>query len=129
MSEPEPQPEGAAATAWHWDQSHLEARAARVKMNAEGGFEWPLACEDTPGATPAEGLSDPYIDNFLAAQATQFGLDGLLMIITRTDNSNVVIYKVRPLQPTRTTRRLVHHEHCSCAHLTTGEYHGRENLR
>ena len=96
MAEPEPQTADAgAAAAWHWAPEHWEARAARVKMNAEGGLEWPLQCEDMPDKNPSEDLSDPYIDNFLAASCKDFGLEGLLMIVTRTDNSNTVVYKVR----------------------------------
>jgi len=91
----EPEPETDSAGNWHWDPSQCEARAARVTMNSEGGFVWPLECEDAPGATPTEDISDPFIDNFMSAQVAQFGLKGLLMIITRTDNSNVVVYKVR----------------------------------
>ena len=66
----------APAAAWHWDASKLLARAERVEMNAEGGFAWPLKCQDMPGAVPTEDLDDPYIDNFLAASA----LSGIILI-------------------------------------------------
>jgi hypothetical protein len=91
--EPEPEP-GGPHEQWHWDATQCAPRAERVKMNSSGGLAWPLECVDKPGATPTQNLSDPYIDNFLSAQIANFGLKGLLMIITRTDNSNVVVYKV-----------------------------------
>ena len=45
-------------------------------------------------ACRTEELSDPYLDNFLAQQQLNFGLSGLLMVIARTDNSNMVVYQV-----------------------------------
>ena len=79
---------------WHWDASNLEERASRVRCNDEGGLE---ESENKPGKNPTEDLSDPYIDDFLACQQLNHGLDGLLLAITRTDNSNTVVYQVRPV--------------------------------
>jgi hypothetical protein len=44
-----------------------------------------------PGEKPLAHLSDPYIDNYIASQQKYFGLKPL-MIITRADNSNTVMY-------------------------------------
>jgi hypothetical protein len=77
---------------WHWDASNAEERASRVKCNEEGGLE---ECESKPQKNPTEDLSDPYIDDFLACQQLNHGLNGLLMAITRTDNNNTVVYQAR----------------------------------
>lgn len=77
---------------WHWDASHLEERASRVKCNREGGLE---ESGSKPAKNPTEDLSDPYIDDFLACQQLNHGLSGLLMAITRTDNNNTVVYQAR----------------------------------
>jgi len=76
---------------WHWDPSQIEARAKRVKCNAAGGLE-SSEVEASPGTT--DELDDPYIDNFIAAQQKDHGLTNLLMVITRTDNNNVVVYQL-----------------------------------
>ena len=76
------------AAAWHWDESQVAGRAAQVTLNAEGGLE---SSEVTPGKTPTQELSDPYVDNFVGALQQAKGVKPL-MIITRTDNSNTVVY-------------------------------------
>jgi hypothetical protein len=87
--EPEPQPQAeGAASAWHWDSSKFAERAARCTLNTEGGLE---TSEVTPGKVPSQELDDPFIDNFLAARMKDHGVK-LLMICTRTDNSNTVCY-------------------------------------
>ncbi len=77
-----------AAAAWHHDDSKLEERASQVTLNAEGGLETSAV---TPGPTPTEDLDDPYVDNFMAALRLAKGVRPL-MIITRADNSNTVVY-------------------------------------
>lgn len=88
----------ASVVAWHWHTSHMAARAARVKLNDVGGLAWPLECEDMPDAQPQKLLSDPYIDNYIASQQLHYGLKPL-MIVTRTDNSNVVMYACNMTEP------------------------------
>ena len=78
----------AASAAWHHDDSKLEERASQVTLNAEGGLETSAV---TPGPTPTEDLDDPYVDNFMAALQLAKGVRPL-MIITRADNSNTVVY-------------------------------------
>jgi hypothetical protein len=88
---------GASVSDWHWHTSHVAARASRVKLNDVGGLAWPLECEDMPDAHPQKTLSDPYVDNYIASQQLHYGLKPL-MIITRTDNSNTVMYACKVLE-------------------------------
>ena len=83
------------AAAWHHDESKLAERAAQVTLNAEAGLETSAV---TPGPTPTEELSDPYIDNFIAALQLAKGVRPL-MIITRADNSNTVVYAANVTGP------------------------------
>jgi len=76
---------------WHWDPSQIEARAKRVKCNGSGGLE---SSEVSAKPGPTEELDDPYIDSFIAAQQRDYGLTNLLMVITRTDNNNTVVYQL-----------------------------------
>eukprot|EP00747_Dinoflagellata_sp_TGD_P168328 gnl/TRDRNA2_/TRDRNA2_194480_c0_seq1.p1 gnl/TRDRNA2_/TRDRNA2_194480_c0~~gnl/TRDRNA2_/TRDRNA2_194480_c0_seq1.p1 ORF type:complete len:214 (-),score=40.90 gnl/TRDRNA2_/TRDRNA2_194480_c0_seq1:224-865(-) len=76
---------------WHWDQSQIEARAKQVKCNAAGGLE---SSEVAASTSPTQDLADPYIDNFIAAQQKDYGLKNILMIITRSDNNNTVVYQL-----------------------------------
>ena len=58
---------------------------------------------------PTEELSDPYIDNYIAAQqlphsewpGTGTGLKNVLMAITRTRNHNVVVYRANMVSETQ----------------------------
>ena len=88
-------PDLAPVENWHWHHSHLAARAGAVSVNASGGIE----SFDLCGPNPVADLPDPYLDGFLAHQQLEHGLSGLLMIITRTDNNNMVVYQANVAGP------------------------------
>ena len=85
-----------------------QVAARHILLRATFCFEFPVECGAdcsrlvdwlvelfrAAGPNPSEDLSDPYLDGFLAHQQLDYGLSGLLMVIMRTDNSNMVVYQV-----------------------------------